>query len=90
VNKVYEAGSLDTMYTQHQPKTITETIGRIDGEGSVTEAINDLTNSDEGTYTISDAIQILVQKLQEKEGAIVTAQTAIKGLEARLSALETV
>jgi hypothetical protein len=90
VDRVYRVGEWNKMYGQpaNQNIPITETIGKIDGKDSVTDAINNLTNSDKDRYTISEAIQTLVQKLQEKESAIVTAQTAIKGLEARLSDLE--
>ena len=91
VKKVYEAGELRDMHSKpsHQNITITQTIGNIDGdENSVTSAMNQLTNLERDTYNISEAIQLLVKQLQEKNDAIITLNNAISGLDARIKALE--
>ena len=91
VKKVYEAGELGDMYSNpsHQNITITKAIGNIDGdEKSITSAMNQLTNLERDTYSISEAIQFLVQELQEKNDAIITLNNAISGLDARIKALE--
>ena len=58
VNKVYRVGTWDPMYEQdiHQNKTIAETIGKIDGKNSITDAINKLTGNEDTAVTLSTAI----------------------------------
>ena len=72
VDKVYKVGEWGQMYGQptHQNITVTETIGKIDGEDSVTDAINRLTGNKDDVITISTAIQKLVDKIRYQETII--------------------
>ena len=77
VEKVYEAGVLDNMYSdfEHQNITITETIGPVDGvTNSITAAINSLTGDDKDVYTISQAIQEIAKEVKY-QGSILSLIT---------------
>ena len=69
VDRVYKVGEWEEMYNQpaHQDITVTETIGKIDGENSVTAAINRLTGNTDDIITISTAIQKLVEKIRTQD-----------------------
>lgn len=91
---IYQLGNQNAMYSSlSNYKTITETIGKIDGnEDSVMSALRNLLGEKivglNDCYTLSEVLQVIMDFIGKQEDAIQTAQSAVRGMETRVLALE--
>lgn len=71
VPRAYSVGDIGTMYSNAENyTTLTETIGTVDGDNSITAAFNRLIGDSKSVVTVSEAIQKIVDKIKYQDTII--------------------